>query len=118
MSSTIRPRRSCSISRVTLSSVAGFVLVVSNVWTHPTTGVTHCSESRFSVRCRGELAENVLASVREGDRLIVSGTVVVREARLGAAAVPAQLMTFIADEVGMALSFHRIDPPTTDEEAD
>ena len=56
--------------------------------------------------------------MREGDRLIVSGTVVVREARLGAAAVPAQLMTFIADEVGMALSFHRIDPPTTDEEAD
>src|SRR5208283_2549011 len=93
---------------------AGFVLVVDNLWTHPTTNKVHRSECRFRVRCRGDVAENVLRSVREGDRLIVSGTVVVREALLGGV-VPAQLMTLMADEVGMALSFHRIDPPIDDE---
>jgi len=97
---------------------AAFGLCASRSWTHPVTGTTRESTSHFEVRCRGELAENVLASVREGDRVIVMGEIDQREWN-GPGNVRSTRTFLMADDVGLALSFHRIDAPTdADDEGD
>lgn len=71
--------------------------------------------SHFEVRCRGELAENVLASVREGDHVIITGEIEQREWN-GPGKQHSSRTFLMADEIGLALSFHRIDAPTDADE--
>lgn len=97
-------------------SRAAFGLSVSRSWTHPDTGSTRQSTSHFEVRCRGDVAENVIASVREGDHVIITGEIEQREWN-GPGKVRSTRTFLLADEVGLALSFHRIDAPTDEEDS-
>lgn len=108
------PEISADVHASAIEPRAKFGLSVSKSWTHPVTGSTRQSTSHFEVRCRGELAENVIASVREGDHVIITGEI---EQRPWKSPDGRSTRTFLmADDVGLALSFHRIDAPQEDEE--
>ncbi len=73
------------------------------------------SATHFEVKCQNELAENVLASVREGDEVIVVGRL--QQTTWTGTRGQTSRTVLLADEIGLALSFHRINAPEGDEAA-
>jgi single-stranded DNA-binding protein len=94
-----------------------FAVIVTRRWTNPWSGKPEESTSRIEVNCRGPLAENVIASVRKGDRVIVNGHMeeVTWTNQHG---VESSRLILMAHEVGLSLLFSKIYPPDDDEPDD
>jgi single-stranded DNA-binding protein len=92
-----------------------FGVIVKRTWINPRSGQPDESTSRIEVNCRGALAENVIASVRKGDRVMVKGHMEERTWTNQHGAEGSRLM-LMAHEVGLSLLFAKIHPPDDEDD--
>jgi single-strand DNA-binding protein len=93
-----------------------FGVVTTRQWINRKTLLPEESSNLVEVSCRGVLAENLIASLRQGDRVIVTGEL--QTVRWESQSGEHSRLELMAEEVGLSLSRHRIDPPSDDEPED
>ena len=107
-----------SATKTSLKPLArtSFGVIVKRTRINPRSGKPDESTSKIEVHCRGPLADNVIASVRKGDRVIVKGHMEEFTWTNQHGAESSRLM-LMAAEVGLSLLFAKIYPPDDDEGA-